>query len=91
MHPVVDPDLWVEMSSSNKRRKFIENHGSSSSEVHGSSHARAPLKEDIAEAVNEAMSSFVQMQLIPILEPILRIVGSLQASLQVVEKAHEDK
>ena len=57
MHPMVDSKVWVEILGSKKKRKIwgssvdIGIHVSSSSEVVGSSCARAPTKEDIKEAV----------------------------------------
>lgn len=94
MHPMSDLEVWAEISGSKKKRKII---GGSSLDIgnheSSSSYARAPIKEDITEVVNAVMSSFVQTQLVPILELILRVVSSLQASLQhgVVDKTHEDK
>ena len=73
IHPMVDSEVWLEISGSKKKRKIrgssldIGIHGSSPSEVVGSSCARAPTNEDIKEAVNVAMSSFVKTQLMPIL------------------------
>ena len=87
-HPMLDSEAWLDISGSKKKRKIrcssldIGIHGSSSSEVTGSSFAKAPTKEDIKEAVNVAMSSFVETQLMPILEPILKLASLLQESLQ---------
>lgn len=87
MHPIVDSEVWADVSGHKKKRVLggrsldIDAHGSmatSSSDASGPSRTVVPTNEDIKEAVNKAMSSFVQTQLMPMLEPILSVIGSSQ-------------
>lgn len=77
------------VSGSNKKRRIVVGNSldinideptpGSSSQVPGSSRtvAPTPAQGGIKEAVDSAMSTFVQSQLVPMLEPILsRIVAS---------------
>ncbi|KAK7250972.1 hypothetical protein RIF29_33787 [Crotalaria pallida] len=74
-NPVVDKEVWAEMSGPNKKGRFLGGrtlnigvHGSipsSSANVMGSSHK---VQEDIKEALNAAISTFVETQLTSVLQ-----------------------
>ncbi|KAJ1410165.1 putative transposase, Ptta/En/Spm, plant [Sesbania bispinosa] len=81
MHPMIDSEVWAEVIGPNKKRRVLGGpsldigiHGSmatSYSTDTGPSRIATPIQEDVKEAVNGAMSSFVQTHLVPMLEPIL--------------------
>jgi len=86
MHPEFDSEVWAEVSGMNKKRRAYEapslvigNPGpmsTSHANAGGPSRTVAPTEEYIKEAVNTAMTSFVQTQLAPMLQPILSMIGS---------------
>ncbi|WJX56845.1 hypothetical protein P8452_42462 [Trifolium repens] len=89
-HPEFDSKVWAEVSGMNKKRRTygyegrnldVGNPGPMSTsylEAAGPSrtHTVAPTEEYIKEAVNTAMTSFMQTQLAPMLQPILSMIGS---------------
>ncbi|KAJ1381361.1 putative transposase, Ptta/En/Spm, plant [Sesbania bispinosa] len=81
VHPMIDSEVWAEVIGPNKKRRVLGGH-SLDIDIHGSmatsystgtgpSRIMAPIQEDVKEAVNVAMTSFVQTHLVPMLEPIL--------------------
>lgn len=105
MHPEFDSEVWAEVSGMNKKRRAYEtcrlvigNPGpmsTSHADAIGPSRPVATTEEYIKEAVNTAMTSFMQTQLAPMLQPILSMIGSSmrQALSQgrVAEKDNEDE
>jgi hypothetical protein len=89
-HPEFDSEVWAEVSGMNKKRRTYGYEGrnldagnpgpmsTSYLEAAGPSrtHTVAPTEEYIKEAVNTAMTSFMQTQLAPMLQPILSMIGS---------------
>jgi len=105
MHPEFDSKVWAEVSGMNnkKRRAYeapslvIGNRGpmsTSHADAGGPSRTVAPTEEYIKEAVKTAMTSFVQTQLAPMLQPILSMIGSsMRQALskgRVTEKDSDD-
>lgn len=85
MHPLVDSKVWAEVLGPNKRKAFggrFDIGGTvppSSSNATGTSRTLAPTQEDIKEAENAAMTSFVQTQLMTMFAPILSMITGSQA------------
>ncbi|KAK7256381.1 hypothetical protein RIF29_29824 [Crotalaria pallida] len=99
-HPVVDKEVWAEMSGPNKKRRFLGGrsldigvHGSipsSSANVMGSFHK---VQEDIKEAVNAAISTFVETRLTSVLQTQLMSIPSyltfMALKLEMLRKVKE--
>lgn len=104
MHPEFDSEVWAEVSGMNKKRRAYEAPSlvignsrpmsTSHADAGGPSRTVAPTEEYIKEAVNTAMTSFVQTQLAPMLQPILSMIGnSMRQALskgRVAEKDSDD-
>ncbi|XP_058741404.1 uncharacterized protein LOC131613779 [Vicia villosa] len=97
-HPMIDPKVWVKVSGQKKTRHTFMDRSldvrrtMSAPFVDVTSHSRT-MEEDIKKAVDKAMTSFVQTQLAPMLEPILSLIRSMpKAPMQseVPEKTHGD-
>ncbi|TKY59364.1 hypothetical protein E2542_SST16453 [Spatholobus suberectus] len=60
-------------------------------EVIGLSCILAPTQEEIKEVVNVVMTSFVQAQLMPMLEPMLSVIGGSQARNPMLQTPSQDR
>ncbi|KAJ1427915.1 putative transposase, Ptta/En/Spm, plant [Sesbania bispinosa] len=87
-HPIVDPEVWAKVSGSNKKRRFLGGHSldiepmlTPPSKVTEPSRLLGPTQQDIKDAVNAAMTSFVQTQMVPMLHILTRIAGSQPRNL----------
>ena len=77
-HSLVDSTVWADALGSKKRRVF-GTMATSFSKVIGLSHTSISTQV-IKEAVNVAMTSFIDNRLMPMLEPIISFFGGSQAS-----------
>ncbi|XP_045788293.1 uncharacterized protein LOC123883508 isoform X4 [Trifolium pratense] len=96
-HPIVDSKVWTKSFGYKKTRNtFVGRSLDLNSSVPASS-AEANIivtsEEFIKKAVDRAMTSFVQSQLAPMLEPILSMIRSMHKApmqLDVAEKVHRN-
>lgn len=96
-HPAVDSNLWADTFSHHKTRQTFVGRSldlggfvsASSAEFTGPSNILATSEEAIKKAVDKAMSSFVQSQLMPLLEPIISLIQSMHKAPMQGELAED--
>ncbi|KAK2446721.1 hypothetical protein QL285_017489 [Trifolium repens] len=95
-HPIVDSKVWTKSFGYKKMRqtfvgRSLDLNRSQSATMTTDANIISTSEEFIKKAVDRAMTSFVQSQLVPMLEPILSMIQSMHnAPMQrdVAEKVH---
>ncbi|WJX85980.1 hypothetical protein P8452_68351 [Trifolium repens] len=95
-HPIVDSKVWTKSFGYKKMRqtfvgRSLDLNRSLSASMTTDANIISTSEEFIKKAVDRAMTSFVQSQLVPMLEPILSMIQSMHnAPMQrdVAEKVH---